>query len=88
VSSIQSYAVTRNGTVSISAFPRFDITALVLADDGSTIADFTGANSLQFPAIVKTTLAAHPELVPVFIDLVASWLVRANAGTLDPLTGR
>ena len=77
---LQQYAVTRNGSVSISAFPRFDITALVYDNAGNLLADFTGANALQFPAVVKTILAGHPELVDEFTQLVAQWLVQKSAG--------
>ena len=77
---LQQYAVTRNGTVAIASFPRFTITAQVYDNAGTLLADFTGANALSFPAVVKTLLAGHPELVDEFTQLVAQWIVQKSAG--------
>ena len=77
---LQEYAVTPNGTVTVTAFPRYQIAAKVYDDHGALLADLTGANALQFPAVVKTILAGHPELVEEFTQLVAQWLVMKAAG--------
>ncbi|CAB4174320.1 hypothetical protein UFOVP1028_28 [uncultured Caudovirales phage] len=74
---MQEHAITRNGTVSIASFPRFTITAKVYDNDGTLLADFTGASALSFPGVVTTLTAAQQvELA----QLIAQWLVTTKAG--------
>lgn len=85
MANIQQYSVTRSGTTNIQNFPRYVITASVEDTDPVTglrvvIADFTGANALNFPAVMATLT---PEQRDRFIELVSMWLVNVKAGLQD-----
>ena len=74
---LQEYAIARNGTVTISAFPRFTITAKVYDNAGTLLADFTGANALSFPAVVKGLTAEQQHELA---QTIAQFLVMTKAG--------
>lgn len=84
MANIQQFTVVRNGTVNISAFPRYTITARVEEVNPATGlmetvvgGDMTGANALTFPGVLTTLTAAQRD---DFVQMVATWLVRTKAG--------
>lgn len=73
-----NFLITPLGAASVSV-PRAQIEAKVVdsSNQGTVIADFTGANALIFPAVIGTLSAADRlELA----QLIAHWLVRKKAG--------
>lgn len=77
---LQNFAVTRNGTATLTNAPRWLVSFQVCdSKDGHVIRDFTGANAFNFPAVFATFDAATQD------DLVARWamdLIRARAPDL------
>jgi hypothetical protein len=72
------YAITPLGNASVTV-PRATIAALIVdsMDQSITIADFTGANALNFPVVLTTLSAAdRAEL----IQMLAGWLLLKKAG--------
>lgn len=72
---LQQFSVTPQSAAQVSV-PRAVIAAQVV-ESGAVIADFTGANAIQFPAVIKDLTAAQ---LAELIDIVASWLVLRRAG--------
>lgn len=71
----QQFTVTALGSANVNV-PRAQITALVV-EGGVTLADFTGANAIIFPAVIgQLTAAERLELA----QMIAHWLVRKRAG--------
>jgi hypothetical protein len=60
---LQQLGATAAGTANVNV-PRYTITAQVFADDGTLVADFTGANAINFPAdLGKLTVARRNALL-------------------------
>lgn len=76
---LQQFSITPQASASVTV-PRALIAAKVTdSQTGATLADFTGANALQFPAVIATLTAADRlELA----QLVADWLIKKKAGLL------
>lgn len=72
---IQNFSITANSAVNVNV-PRFTITATVF-DGPAVVADFTGANSLVFPAVLATLTAQQRRDL---IDLIANTLIQMKAG--------
>ena len=74
---LQQYSITPLASASVNV-PRAQIEALVTdSRTGATIADFTGANALIFPAVIATlTVEQRRELA----QLIARWLLEKKAG--------
>lgn len=60
--SIRQFTVAPLVAVQVTV-PRFQIEAQILDDDGTVIADYTGANALVFPAVLATLTPAQRRLV-------------------------
>lgn len=74
---IQNFSITAQSAVNVNV-PRATITATVF-DGPTVIADFTGANSLQFPAVLATLTAQQRRDL---IDLIANTLIQMKAGVI------
>jgi hypothetical protein len=79
---LQNFAITRNGTVNVSAFPRYSITAQLQDTDPTTglptvVSDFTGANAIDFPAELKLRTPEERDLI---LQTIARMLVYQKAG--------
>lgn len=74
---IQNFSITANSAVNVNV-PRFTITATVL-DGPAVIADFTGANSIQFPGVLATLNAQQRRDL---IDLIANTIIQMKAGII------
>ena len=67
---LQNFAVTRNGTATLTNAPRWTISGQVTnSKTGTVIRDFTGANALSFPQVFAQFSAADQD------DLVARWVM-------------
>ncbi len=77
---IQGFAITDTGKKNIPNCPTFTIAARVLDNSGTVIADFSGANVLDFPSILATLT---PQQIVWVEQIVSLWLVRLKAGVLD-----
>ena len=75
------FQITPLAAVSVSV-PRAQIAGRFVDSDTqqTTIADFTGANALIFPAVI-TTLTAAQRLA--LARMIAVWLLRVKAGLDD-----
>lgn len=80
---LQNFTTTRNGTVNVSAFPRYTITGQLQDTDPATglprnVADFTGANAIDFPAEMKNRT---PEERDIILHTLARMLIEMKSGT-------
>ena len=74
----QDFAITPAATASIAAMPRFTISCrLTDSVTGETLRDFTGANTLTFPDMLKVLNATQRE---EFVRMAALWIINARAG--------
>lgn len=83
---LQQFTITRNGTVNVSAFPRYTITGQLQDTNPATglprnIADFTGANAIDFPAELKLRT---PEERDAILTTMAQTLILMKAGVWTP----
>jgi len=79
---LQQFAVTRNGSVNVSAFPRYSITGRLEYVNPETglyenIANYTGANAIDFPAELKLRT---PEEREAILQVIARLLIHMKAG--------
>lgn len=72
---LQNFSVTAASAVNVNV-PRFTISCQVV--QGATVlADFTGANAIQFPSVLSTLSAAQRREL---VDLIANTIVYQKAG--------
>jgi hypothetical protein len=72
---LQQLGATALGPAQVNV-PRFAITAQVFDDDGKLVADFTGANVVNFPADIGKLTAAQRN---AFLRQIGTHLVYALA---------
>ena len=76
----QNYKLTALASANVNV-PRVQIEAVVTdSSTGATIADFTGAGALVFPAVIAT-LTAQQKLD--LAELIARYLLNVKAGVLS-----
>ena len=71
---LQSFSVTRNGTVSLPAAPTWIIAGKITdSQTGAVLQDFTGANAVNFPQVLgNLTNAQQDDFVQrVVIDILS-----------------
>ncbi len=74
---LQNFAITPLGAANVNV-PRATIEALVTdSQSGAVLADFTGANALNWPGVVSTLTGAQRL---VLAEMVANWLIFVKAG--------
>ena len=77
----QDFSLTPNGRANITQMPRVTIACRVeeVNEQGQwvTVADFTGANVIDFPAVLKTMTDAQ---IAYIIELVAYQVILIQAG--------
>ncbi len=74
---LQNFAVTRGATNQLNQ-PAFTIAAQIVDSQSSTVlADFTGANAIQFPAVLSTLTPAQQTQI---IQMVAVTIIRMKTG--------
>lgn len=83
---LQDFAITRNGTQNINTFPRYTITGRFQDYDPVTgllvdIANFTGANAIDFPSELKNRT---PEERDFILTTIAQLLLQMKAGLWSP----
>jgi hypothetical protein len=77
VPDLQSFFVTRNGTVNLTV-PQWTISFLVTdSKTGAVLFDRTGANALSFPQVLGQLTAAQQD---EFVNMVVVWLLRKRLG--------
>ncbi len=72
---LQNFGYTPTGSVSVTV-PNWDITAVV-SDGGAQIADYTGENTLHFPALLN---GLSGEQQSALLGLIAQQIVMLKAG--------
>ncbi len=73
-----NFSITPLAAVNVNV-PRASIAATVV-DSGNqniVLADFTGANALNFPGVISTLTAAQRQEL---IQMIANWLIFTKAG--------
>lgn len=74
---LQNFTITAQSAANVNV-PRALISCLITDSvNGAVLADFTGANAINFPGVISTLSAAdRAELA----DMIATWLVFKKAG--------
>lgn len=75
-----NFSITPLANSNPGPIPRFSVAAEVRADDGTVLADFTGANALVFPAVLTQLTALQRRRL---VHLIAHYLVQARAGMTE-----
>jgi len=70
----QNFEITPNGSGSVANMPRFIISTVVRDSAGNILADYTGANAINFPADLPTILNTATER-RAFVEMVSTFLI-------------
>ncbi len=71
---LKNFTITPLANASMSV-PRFTLSGQVVSSDATqtVLADFTGANAVNFPAVLGTLTAAERL---EFVEMIAHWMLR------------
>ena len=72
---LQNFSITAASAVNVNV-PRFTIQCQVVQGT-NILADFTGANAIQFPSVLSTLSAAQRREL---VDLIANTIIYQKAG--------